>query len=78
MFNLTSRLVQAREASNPASHPEDEAVRAGREAEERLLQDLVQKGGVPTTHVFRRLRVPDTFQTRRYEIDIVVLTGKSW
>lgn len=74
MFNLTSRLVQAREATNPASHPEDEVAKAGREAEERLIGDLVQKAGVPRSHVYRGLRVPDTFQTRRYEIDVVVLT----
>ncbi|XP_041473952.1 uncharacterized protein LOC121422813 [Lytechinus variegatus] len=74
MFNLTSRLVQAKEASNPASHHEDETVKAGRQAEESLIKDLVHKAGVPSSCIYQGLRVPDTFQTRRYEIDVVILT----
>eukprot|EP00057_Strongylocentrotus_purpuratus_P021956 XP_011676430.1 PREDICTED: uncharacterized protein LOC105436395 isoform X1 [Strongylocentrotus purpuratus] len=74
MFNLTSRLVQAREACNPASHLEDEMVKAGRNAEENLMKDLVHKAGVPSSYIYQGLRVPDTFQTRRHEIDVVILT----
>lgn len=76
MFNLSSRLVQAREASNPASHLEDEMVKAGRDAEENLMRDLVHKAGFPSSYIYQGLRVPDTFQTRRHEIDVVILTGK--
>ncbi|XP_071501624.1 uncharacterized protein [Diadema antillarum] len=74
MFGLTNRIVQAKEASNPMSHTEDEAVRAGRDAEEKLIRDLVSRGSIPYDHIFRRLRVPDTFQTSRHEIDVVALT----
>ncbi|XP_038064248.1 uncharacterized protein LOC119734768 [Patiria miniata] len=73
VFHLTSRLVQAQQASAPTNHPEEESIKAGRTAETDLINALRQQG-VPSSHIFRGLRVPDGFQTRKYEIDIVVLT----
>jgi Holliday junction resolvase-like predicted endonuclease len=75
VFHLTSRLVQAQQASAPTQHQEDESVKAGRSAELDLINALRQQG-VSSEHIFRGLRVPDNFQTRRFEIDLVVLTDE--
>ena len=76
VFHLTSRLVQAQQASTPTHHQEEESIKAGRSAEVDLISALRQHG-IPSSHIFRGLRVPDEFQTRKFEIDLVVLTGKS-
>ncbi|XP_022095550.1 uncharacterized protein LOC110981871 [Acanthaster planci] len=73
VFHLTSRLVQAQHASSPTQHQEEEGIKAGRSAEIELINALKQQG-IPSSHIFRGLRVPDGFQTRKYEIDLVVLT----
>ena len=75
MIGLGSRLVQAQQASAPTHHPEDASVKAGRDAEQQLVE-LLMKHGIPQGYVFRGLRVPDGFQTRKYEIDVVVLSGE--
>ena len=75
MLGIGSRLVQAQQASSPTHHIEDECVKAGRDAEKQLVE-LLLKRGVPSAHVFRGLRVPDGFQTRKYEIDVVAITGR--
>ena len=76
MLGIGSRLVQAQQASAPTHHAEDESVKAGRQAERQLVE-LLQKHGIPNGYVYRGLRVPDGFQTRKYEIDVVVLSGES-
>ncbi|KAJ8019030.1 hypothetical protein HOLleu_42631 [Holothuria leucospilota] len=73
MFELRNRLAHAKEATAPGSHCEDDQIKAGREAERELV-NFLREQGVPSSHVFCGLRVPDTFQTKKYEIDIVVLT----
>ena len=75
IFSLTSRLVQAQQASAPTKHQEEGYVKAGRSAEEELTTAL-RHHGVFSGHIFRCLRVPDGFQTRKFEIDLVVLTGR--
>ncbi|XP_077980302.1 uncharacterized protein LOC144435588 [Glandiceps talaboti] len=75
MFGLNSRLVQAEQVSNPPAHPEDEQMKASRNAENTLVERLKTEGQVPASDLFCRLRIPDAFHTRRHEIDIVVLTA---
>ncbi|XP_072029609.1 uncharacterized protein [Amphiura filiformis] len=73
MLGIGNRLVQAQQASAPTHHAEDESVKAGREAEQQLVE-LLRKHGVPNGYVYQGLRVPDGFRTRKYEIDVVVLS----
>ncbi|XP_071796940.1 uncharacterized protein [Asterias amurensis] len=73
VFSITSRLVQAQQASAPIKHQEEGHIKAGRSAEEDLTKAL-RHHGVPHAHIFRGLRVPDGFQTRKFEIDLVVIT----
>jgi hypothetical protein len=75
VFSVTSRLVQAQQASAPIKHQEEGHIKAGRSAEEDLTKAL-RHHGVPHAHIFRGLRVPDGFQTRKFEIDLVVITGR--
>lgn len=76
MLGITSRLVQAQQASCPPTHIDSEAQKAGREAEEELEKLLIKDGEVRPADVFRRLRIPDNFQTQRHEIDIVLVNGR--
>ncbi|XP_039273648.2 uncharacterized protein LOC120347658 [Styela clava] len=76
MIGITSRLIQAQQASSPPKHVDNEAEKAGREAEEELENLLLSSAGLKNSDVFRRLRIPDNFQTHRHEIDIVILTGE--
>lgn len=72
---VANRLLQAQQASIPPTHVENEAEKAGREAEEELENLLTTKAGIPCRNIFPRLRIPDGFQTQRHEIDLVVVTG---
>lgn len=72
---ITNRLIQAQQASIPPSHVENEAEKAGREAEKELENILISKAGIQTGNIFPRLRIPDGFQTQRHEVDLVVVTG---
>ncbi|XP_071963064.1 uncharacterized protein [Antedon mediterranea] len=74
MFNVRNRLVQAEHVSSPKVHSEEAHVQVGRDAEKSFLSAL-EKRGVNKGDVFCGLRVPDEFQTRKHEIDLVVLTG---
>lgn len=73
---ITNRLLQAQHASTPPNHVDDEAEKAGREAEKELESLFLTKAGLPQRAIFRRLRIPDSFQTQRHEIDLVVVTGE--
>lgn len=73
MFEMRNRLAHAKEATCPGSYSDDEQTKAGRDAERELVNSLREQG-IPSNHIFCGLRVPDAFQTRKYEIDIVVLT----
>ncbi|XP_070581028.1 uncharacterized protein [Ptychodera flava] len=75
MFGFSNRLLHAQKASNPQTHTEDEQVKAGREAESTLVEKLKTEGQVPESDIFCKLRIPDSFQTRRHEIDVVILTA---
>lgn len=75
MFGIASRLVQAQQATNPIKHEDDEQRKAGRMAEEQFEELLKKLGGIPGYNIFKALRVPDEFQTRRHEIDLVLLDG---
>lgn len=74
MFELRNRLAHAKEATCPGSYSDDEQTKAGRDAERELVNCLREQG-IPSNHIFCGLRVPDAFQTRKYEIDVVILTG---
>ncbi|XP_035696296.1 uncharacterized protein LOC118429770 [Branchiostoma floridae] len=75
MFKISNRLVQASEASSPREHLEEEHVRAGRDGETGFVERLRNEGGLNSRDIFCDLRVPDEFQTRKHEIDVVVLTA---
>jgi len=75
MFGIASRLVQVQQATNPVQHVDEEQRKAGREAEGEFVKDLQTLGGVCDCDLFHALRVPDAFQTRRHEIDVVLLHG---
>ncbi|XP_002738995.1 uncharacterized protein LOC100374335 [Saccoglossus kowalevskii] len=75
MFGLQSRLVQAQQASSPTRYLEEEHVKAGREAEQIVFELLKTEGGIHPDDMFCRIRIPSEFHTRRYEIDIVILTA---
>lgn len=72
---VTNRILQAQQASIPPTHVEDEAEKAGREAEKELEKLLTTKAGIPARNIFPRLRIPNGFQTQRHEVDLVVVTG---
>ncbi|XP_033119033.1 uncharacterized protein LOC117118519 [Anneissia japonica] len=74
MFSIRNRLVQAEHVSSPKVHSEEAHVQTGRDAEKSLLCAL-EKRGVNRSDIFCGLRVPDDFQMRKHEIDLVVLTG---
>lgn len=74
MLGITNRLVQAQHASSPPKHSDSEREKAGRHAEEELEKLLINTGISPC-NIFRQLRIPDSFQTQRHEVDIVILTG---
>ncbi|XP_076812705.1 uncharacterized protein LOC143459430 [Clavelina lepadiformis] len=75
MLNIKSRLVQAEQVANPVKHIEDLQRIAGRQGEEKVVGLFTTIGGVHESDIFQALRVPDEFQTRRFEIDLVVLCG---
>ena len=75
MLGITNRLVQVQQAACPPTHKDDQQKIAGRQGEERVVELLRSVGGVSSSDLFRALRVPDEFQTRRHEMDIVVING---
>lgn len=75
MLGIASRLIQAQQAASPVPHLDDEHRIAGRQAEEKVQELLRTVGGVTSSDMFPALRVPDQFQTRRHEIDLLVVTG---
>nr|XP_018667590.1 uncharacterized protein LOC100184194 [Ciona intestinalis] len=75
MLGLTNRILHVQQASNPSKYDEDKQRLAGRQAEDHIENLLKELGGIPNCNIFRSLRVPDEFQTRRHEIDLIVLTN---
>ena len=75
MLGIANRLVQVQQAVSPPSHQDNQQQIAGRQAEEKVLELLIKFGNVSSADLFRSLRVPDEFQTRRHEIDLVLLNG---
>lgn len=75
MFEITKRLEQASQAANPTEHLEEEHVKAGRNAEISFASSLRLKSGLDNSSVFCCLRIPDRYQARRREIDVVVVNG---
>ncbi|KXJ22751.1 uncharacterized protein LOC110251836 [Exaiptasia diaphana] len=73
MFSITKRLEQAQQAAFPKEHHEEEHVKAGRNAESTVVANLRLYSGLDITSIFCGLRVPDEYQTRKQEIDIVLL-----
>lgn len=74
MFGVSKRLEQANQAANPHEHLEEEHVRAGRNAELSFVSALRLKSGLDKSNLFCCLRIPDRYQARKREIDVVVLT----
>ena len=75
MFEIAKRLEQANQAANPREHLEEEREKAGRNSEISFASSLRLKGGLDNFSVFCCLRIPDKYQSRKREIDVVVLTG---
>lgn len=75
MFEISKRLEQANQAANPQEHLEEEHVKAGRNAELSFASSLRLKSGLDSSSVFCCLRIPDRYQARKREIDVVVLTA---
>ena len=75
MFEISKRLEQAHQAANPREHKEAEHVKAGREAENSFVRSLRSRS-LDVSSIFCGLRIPDEYQTRRREIDVVLLTAR--
>jgi len=75
MFEVAKRLKQASQAANPQEHLEEEHVKAGRNAEIAFATSLREKSGLDSSSVFCCLRVPDRYQARKREIDVVVVNS---
>ncbi|XP_068673966.1 uncharacterized protein [Montipora foliosa] len=75
MFDVAKRLEQANQAANPKEHLEEEHVKAGRNAEVSFAALLQEKSGLDSSSVFCCLRIPDRYQARKREIDVVVVNS---
>lgn len=75
MFSITKRLEQAKQASCPKEHQELEHIKAGRNAETSFVANLRRQSGIDASSIFCGLRVPDEYQRRRREIDVVLLVN---
>lgn len=73
MFDLRKRLEHASIACNPREHVEDEQNKIGREAEKVFASTLLRDGRLSPLSIFYGLRVPDEYQSRKREIDLVLL-----
>ena len=74
MFEISKRFEQANQAANPQEHLEEEHVKAGRNAELSFASSFRSKSGLDSSSVFCCLRIPDKYQARKREIDVVVLS----
>ncbi|XP_028406722.1 uncharacterized protein LOC114529156 [Dendronephthya gigantea] len=72
MFDLRKRLEDASISCNPREHSVDEQNKVGRDAEEAFASTLLRNGHSSKT-IFYGLRVPDEYQARKREIDLVLL-----
>ena len=72
MFELRKRLEQASISCNPQEYSVDEQSKVGRDAEKAFASDLL-KNGHSSKAIFYGLRVPDEYQARKREIDLVLL-----
>lgn len=75
MFSITKRLEQAHQAAFPKEHHEAEHVKAGRNAESSVVSNLRLHSALDLSSIFCGLRIPDEYQTRRQEIDIVLIVS---
>lgn len=75
MIGLANRLVQVQQVVSPPTHKDDMKTVAGRQAEENVMSLLQKLGNVHSSDIYRALRVPDEFQTRRHEIDLVMVNS---
>lgn len=75
MFEITKRLEQASQAANPQEHLEEEHVKAGRNAEISFASSLRLKSRLDNSSLFCCLRIPDRYQARKREIDVVVVNA---
>ena len=75
MFDITKRLDQAHQASNPREHIEEEHQKAGRDAEKIFVAELRSKTGLDSSSVFCGLRIPDEYRSRKRKIDVVLVAG---
>ena len=72
MLELRKRLEEASISCNPREYRVDEQSRVGRDAEEAFASNLL-KHGHSSKAIFYGLRVPDEYQARKREIDLVLL-----
>ena len=75
MFSITKRLEQAKQAACPREHPELEHIKAGRNAESSFVANLRLQTGMDSSSIFCGLRVPDEYQRRKRELDVVLLVN---
>ena len=72
MFELRKRLEEASISCNPREYSVDEQSKVGRDAEKAFASNLL-KHGHSSKAIFYGLRVPDEYQARKREIDLVLL-----
>lgn len=72
MFELRNRLEEASISCNPREYSVDEQSKVGRDAEKAFASNLL-KHGHSSKAIFYGLRVPDEYQARKREIDLVLL-----
>jgi len=71
---VKSRLAAAETVSNPTEHREIEDVHAQRKAESAFAAQLVALGCVRPDQIRRRLRLDDTFQQGKREVNLILVT----
>jgi hypothetical protein len=72
MLELRKRLEQASISCNPQEHNVGKQNKVGRDAEKSFASNLLKNGHSPKA-IFYGLRVPDEYQARKREIDLVLL-----
>ena len=73
-MKLARRLAAAETVSNPTEHREIEDVHAQRKAESEFAAQLVSLGGCRPDQIRRRLRLDDTFQQGKREVNLILVT----
>lgn len=74
LAGVKSRLAAVETVANPTSHAEIETVQSQRQAENTFVGQLIDLGGVKSSQIARRLRLDDSFQQGKREVNLVLTT----